>query len=759
MTLITFLNNNNIKWFPIDLEINLEKKTKKPLPIKHNFYGYGMPKMTDFKELTDREIKNRQTLADKYDYIAIDTTDIQQVDVDNPETDFSLKDQAPYYLSATKKLPHYFVRVNRAEAFKNREGWVDDPKIELLNSQWAYAKRDIEIINPESDVPTFEWKSWKKQESVKPKSPVSVQPKSPVEDFINMASVKLDENENDYSDQIPGLTELGFTNIKFKNDRYNFGCDQIGGVCPLCDGQHTSNHYFLFQRGGLWFVKNHSDGCVETKLPCSKMEEICNDFKNGRASHELFAKLFKIGYRDKLAYSGKYWYKLNEGGLFRKLEEDADVIIGIEMNHYCSEVLLKLVAETTDDDKKKHLYQALAKFQNHTFKMNCISASRMEFHKLGLADELDLNPNLLGFENGVYDLQNDTFRVATIDDKVSLSVGYDYDDTANTDIEVFEELINGYFEAPETARWFKKHLGSLICGGNPEEKAYFWTGYGRNGKGTVEGLVRYALGEYYTTVNREFYTDRRKGSGPQPEVIMLRNKRVGMTAETESDEKFILGAFKGLTGGEDTLKARELHSNKHHEFSATHKTIIQTNHLPGFTGNDDGILCRVLPITFDYQFMSGDVYDEKNPKHKKVDMELKQKLKKHHKSFIHFLIRWHKVYRDEGLDFDNLPPAIEESAKRYRDEIDTVGTFVKKGLVQTGKESDAIPLEDVRKYYNTWAPHEHLNDKVFSQRLRQSGLEAKRKTINHRKLTCIVGVRMDEDFKKEYPINGFGADF
>jgi hypothetical protein len=64
-----------------------------------------------------------------------------------------------------------------------------------------------------------------------------------------------------------------------------------------------------------------------------------------------------------------------------------------------------------------------------------------------------------------------------------------YDGEKTTDIQVFEDLIDGYFSSREKARWFKKHLGSLICGGNPEEKAYFWTGYGRNGKGTIEGLL------------------------------------------------------------------------------------------------------------------------------------------------------------------------------------------------------------------------------------------------------------------------------
>lgn len=759
MTLTAFLDSNNIKWFPINLEVNPEeKKSKNLLPIKHNFYGYGMPTTNDFNNLTDREIKNRQTLADKYNYIAIDTTDIQHIDVDNPETKFSLKDQGPYYLSVTKKLPHFFVKVNRAETFKYREGWVDDPKIELLNGQWAFAKKYTEVINPVGDVPSLEWKSWKKQESVKPKSPVSVKPKSPVEDFINMAIVKL-EKKNDYSEQIPGLTELGFTNIKFKNDGYNFDCDQIGKACPLCDGQHTSNHYFLFQKGGLFFVKNHSDGCKETKLPCSEIEEIFEGFKNGRASHELFAKLFEVGFRNQLAFSGGYWYRLNEGGIFRKLEKDAEVVIGIDMKRFCTKRLLDLVKETTDDDKRKHLYQALAQFENYKFKMNCISASREAFHQPNLADELDQNMYLLGFENGVYDLQADEFRKATIDDKISLSVGYVYYGDKNTDIQVFENLIDGYFSSPEKARWFKKHLGSLICGGNSEEKAYFWTGYGRNGKGTIEMLLSGALGEYFKTVKRELYTERGKKSGAEPEMLQLRNARVGMTAETDGDQKFISSIFKGMTGN-DKISARTLYSSKVVEFTSSHKTIIQTNHLPQFTEVSVGLLQRVIAIVFDYQFLDRDTFNPSNPEHKRGDHQLKEKLEKHREGFIHFLIKWFKVYKLEKLD--DVPAEIQESNKEYRGEIDTVGSFVKMALIQTGDEKHVIKNEDLRARYNAWATMNHLGDVMFGKRLRAVGIVPKRQGKDKR--NAITGYVFQREYEEEFQEankhgGGFGADY
>lgn len=747
MTLTAFLDNNNIKWFPINLKIRVNQEgTKKILlPISHAYYGHGMPDMNDFKNLTDHQIKNRQTLADKYDYIAIDTNEIQQIDIDNPDTQFNMECQAPYYMSATKKLPHYFVKVNGADTFKNRESWIHDQNVELLNGQWSYALKSTEVFFPECDAPAFEWKGWVKED------------KKDKKDKKNLAQIKTTVGRVDNEEALPGLTELGLTNIKWDNNGYGFTCEQNRTSCPLCDGQHVSNHYYVFQHGGLWFVKNQSDKCKETKLPCSKSKEIFEGFKNGRASHELFAELFKIGYRNQLAYSGKYWYKLNHGGIFRKLEEDAEVVIGIDMKEYCSDILLRLVAETTDDDKRKHLYHALAQFENYKFKINCILASRMEFHQPNLADELDRNPYLLGFENGVYDLQADEFRVATIDDKVSKSCGYKYDEENATDIHIFEDLIDGYFSSPEKARWFKKHLGSLICGGNPEEKAYFWTGYGRNGKGTIEGLLSRALGEYFVTVKRELYTERGKRSGAEPEMLQLRNARVGMTAETEGDQRFISSMFKSMTGN-DKISARTLYSSKVVQFISSHKTIIQTNHLPQFTEVSNGLLQRVIAIIFDYQFLDKDTYNPSNPEHKVGDHQLKEKLEKHSEVFIHFLIKWFKMYKQEKLD--DVPPEIQESIKEYRDEIDMVGSFVKMALTRTGDEKHIIRSEELLARYNAWATTNHVSDVTFGKRLRAVGIVPKRQGRDKR--ATIVGYTFEEEYEKEFKeahaMRGYGTD-
>lgn len=66
----------------------------------------------------------------------------------------------------------------------------------------------------------------------------------------------------------PLLVEKGFTNVRWVNG-YDFDCDQRGkgAVCPLCDGEHRSNHFYIVKDdfGCVW-VKNHSNKCKRLKL-------------------------------------------------------------------------------------------------------------------------------------------------------------------------------------------------------------------------------------------------------------------------------------------------------------------------------------------------------------------------------------------------------------------------------------------------------------------------------------------------------------
>jgi putative DNA primase/helicase len=268
-----------------------------------------------------------------------------------------------------------------------------------------------------------------------------------------------------------------------------------------------------------------------------------------------------------------------------------------------------------------------------------------------------------------------------------MSVGYDYSpDYEDADYEFINDTINGYFKDADTARWFKKHLGSLIEGGNKEETGYFWVGNGRNGKGTIDGLLINTLGSYYYKLHNEFFTVAKKNAGgAEPEILSMKHKRLCMTHEPEGSAKYLTSKFKTNTGN-DPMSARAMYSDLIEQFNPSHKTIIQTNHLPEFTDVDHGLLARLVVINFPFKFCEGDDYEKDNPNHKPIDQNLKNKLKGKENVFMNFLLNWYNVYKTEGLKDQSAE--IKGAVKEYRKEVDSVKTFLEDALLKTDLESD-----------------------------------------------------------------------
>ena len=309
-------------------------------------------------------------------------------------------------------------------------------------------------------------------------------------------------------------------------------------------------------------------------------------------------------------------------------------------------------------------------------------------------------------------------------------------------VKYIDDLITNYFEFEDVAVWFKKHLGSLLQGGNKEEKAYFWTGKGRNGKGTIDHLLITALGDYYITISKEFYTCAQKNSeAPAPETCGLKHKRCGMTRELEENVPILEGVFKDKTGN-DEMKARNLQEKKHQCFKPTHKPIFQTNDLPQFTNVTNALLARIYVIEFVFEYKDPSELNKNNKYHRPVDTNLKSKLRNCGPEFMYLLIKWFKKYNEEGL-INDVPAGIQSATDTYKREIDTVKTFME-GFVEKGNDEDVIPTNDLRKLHNQYAGTV-MSDKRFYNKLREYGYvntKPNRERINGSRLSCVKGYQL-----------------
>ena len=737
---IKYLNSKNISWFPVYMDIEDGQKKLKSYP------DGSMPKYNvdfDNHEL----IKYRQETY-KTNTIWIDTKNIAQLDIDTQEAhekSIQLQDTLPYFNSVRKGLPHYFTHLKNKELHKKR---IQLPEIndgmEILNGQVSYASYDFKVYNAdkelkEMNIPVPEQTSTNDNKSFLKTDTIY--------ELLDMINIEYIDNFNSWIRIGASLYNCGYDIEVF--DTFSKRSKGYGGVDKLWrDFGRKELEQLGF--GTICYYAKESNPMkwedirtkLQTELQKTEMEKFLQSGKP--LTHATVSKIFHEAFGDKYVYSKGSWFELTEGGIYNKLETDATTIINNDILEYFDEYLHNYKKTLTDEDKRKAIANAVSLIENSQFKKNCVEEAKGIFLDRTLFENLNKNQKLIGFNNGVFDLETGTFRKGEVTDKVSMTTGYDYKhEICPENQKTLEKLFDGYFNTAETAHYFKKHLGSILEGGNKEEKIYFWVGSGRNGKGTTDTMLRKCCGDYYANLNNNFFTIADKHSNQaHPEIVDLENSRMTMTHEPEGTTKYLTSKFKSLSGG-DPLKGRNLYESKSHEFKPTFKPIIQTNHLPQFTECDFGLLQRLVVINFPYKYV--DVVSPLNKTEKQIDINLKDKLEEINMDFFHFLAKYYKLYKSEGL---KEPKDIVCSINEYKKDIDSVKSFMDEAVIATNNDKDRISSADLLYAHNSWSMNK-LDKGRFAKRLTCIGHEVKQKKVDGSNKNCVSFVKWNNDFKEE----------
>lgn len=315
----------------------------------------------------------------------------------------------------------------------------------------------------------------------------------------------------------------------------------------------------------------------------------------------------------------------------------------------------------------------------------------------GFYGKLDEKPNLIGFENGVYDLDAFEFRDGRPEDMLTKSTGYNYTDNVND--EVRDDLMK-FFRSIQPNEEMTEGLlmtqAINLHGTKRHELIFFWCGRGGNGKGVSVVVIEGTFGEYFYAPSVQLYTARKKSSSQAaPELAKARGVRNMISTEPEQDEIIQIGLIKQLTGGDKT-QARELYG-KPIEFVLQALPVIQMNNRPKLSGVDGGIARRLVVVDFPFNFVENPVLEHERP----IDNTLKEKFKKteYHQQFFLMLLERYKTYANNGFKM-TLPAEMLEAAKEYLDE----NNLVKKCLIenyQKGTSNDMVLAEEVFKASKT----------------------------------------------------------
>lgn len=357
----------------------------------------------------------------------------------------------------------------------------------------------------------------------------------------------------------------------------------------------------------------------------------------------------------------------------------------------------QLIKEGASDDIIKNYHGILQKLGSG-IKLNCLE---IEFYNENFYKIIDQNKYLLGFENGIYDLNEMEFRNGVSSDYVSMSTGYDYQHHSENE-SIYKELmvlISQILPEAETRHFTLKSLASCLDGHNRDENFYIWSGKnasGGNGKSTITELLTKALGEYAIDSPVSLITGKRESANsPNSALASIRNKRVVIMQEPGSNEKIQADVMKSLTGG-DRISTRELNSSQI-EFKPHAKFFMACNKIPAI--DIDGGTIRRIKIT---EFVSKFIDNPSREMHQgtfefKIDKELKNKLESYKTVFLCILLDYYRIYKREGL---SPPDSVASVTKKYENSNNNMKTFVEENIVK-GSRTDFITKDEIRAIYRS----------------------------------------------------------
>lgn len=304
--------------------------------------------------------------------------------------------------------------------------------------------------------------------------------------------------------------------------------------------------------------------------------------------------------------------------------------------------------------------------------------------------DLDTNPFLLGFNNGVLDLETCEFRPGKSSEFISMKCGVDYD--INYDTSLAETILNGIFTDVTERDFMLTKLSLCLEGYNREQALTFNYGFtASNGKSFLMERFRAIMGDYGGSFPVTLLTNKMRAAGEaNSSLIDFLNKRFLYCSEPESGSKLNTNMIKQLTG--DIIKTRGLYTTKDQEIQPTFKLFVCCNNLPNFDSYDEGIARRIFISEFSTKFCE-------NPKKKHERQLIRYKpseLDIINKGLMTLVVKHY--FKLKHHDFKYIEPDSFKSIKRLfiNDNKDVIKTILLDSF-ELGDNHDFVKLKDVKE--------------------------------------------------------------
>lgn len=333
--------------------------------------------------------------------------------------------------------------------------------------------------------------------------------------------------------------------------------------------------------------------------------------------------------------------------------------------------------------KIKQIQRVITQLENTGFQNSVIQQFEEPCHKgtEEFLDLLDKKRHLLGFTNGIYDLNTGEFRKGSPEDKVTMTVGYDYDPIKMNDENLIKEFNSFFFKVfpdVDVAKYVIKFLGSCLAGYTKDQIFSFGFGTGSNGKGILINLMALVLGGFAAKIDASFLCGGMPESDkPTPTLTRLVGKRFVYISEVVESAKLNEQLFKALCG-EEKMPYRPMYGEQR-EFMPDFKMFMVCNSLPNFNGSDYAMKRRIRVIPFESTFVDASESSSSSKYEYVKDPSLNEKLDSWKHAVMGLLIQAYQLYKEEGLS--SVPERMKSITQTYFNDNDIYTDFVKQVIV------------------------------------------------------------------------------
>jgi len=480
----------------------------------------------------------------------------------------------------------------------------------------------------------------------------------------------------------------------------------------------------------LWAKSDNPDKyseIVESDI-CSKILEAT---KNGKGPSYDVAKVLHLMFKEYfvcVSPASNTWYYYNQEKNRWLLDEKGVSLrqmISTDLYKEFKRQQLKFINESSqagdgENEKASKIMKVMDRLKETAYKNNIMTESCELFYDKDqtFVNDLDGKLYLIGFNNGVYDLEKEEFRKGRPEDKISMSAKIDYVpfDPDSYEIHSIKNFFKEVIPIKKVRDYIIDRMASSLSGSTGDETFDVWAGGGGNGKSKIVALFESCFGDYCAKIPIQVMTQKRTASGAaNPEIARTKGKRFITIQEPDSKTKLNVGLMKELTGG-DKIQARLLHQNPI-EFKPQFKSAILCNSPPEMPSQDtqkDGGTWRRIKMTM---FPCSFIPEPKsiNPFEFKRNNKLEEEFSHWAEVFMSYLIERHKDYKKNGLKF---PDEIHEYTNQYKEKNDHFKEFVDDRIdVDVHKYSRYVTIEEVFNQYKSW--FKETNDSAHGMKKRK----------------------------------------